>query len=101
MNVNFTPEALADLHKIHDYIAEFDQAAAGRVISRIRQAAQMFENFPLLGRPGSVEDTREFAIPGLSYIIVYRIASDTDVDVLTILHDRQQWPPVGSDEITV
>lgn len=55
MNVNFAPEALADLQKIYDCIAEFDEAAAGRVISRIRQAAQVFENFPLLGREGSVE----------------------------------------------
>lgn len=93
MNVNFTPQAIADLHNIRDYIAGHNEAAAGRVISRIRQAAQMFELFPEIGRIGDVEGTREFAIPGLSYIIVYRIASVTDVDVLTILHDRQQWPP--------
>lgn len=94
MNVNFTPQALADLHHIRDYITEFDRAAADRVVSRIRQAAQMFERFPEIGRPGDVEGTREFAIPGLSYIITYRIASVTDVDILTILHDRRQWPPL-------
>ena len=89
MNVSFTPQAVSDLQNIRSYIAQFDNAAADRVISRIRQAALMFENFPEIGRIGDVDGTREFAIPGLSYIIVYRIASATDVDVLTILHDRQ------------
>ncbi len=65
-----------------------------RVISRIRQAAQMFESFPLLGREGMIDGTREFAIPGLSYSLVYKIASETDLDILTILHDRQHWPPL-------
>jgi len=92
LNVNFAPEALSDLQNIYDYIAGFDATVAERVISRIRQAAQMFESFPLLGREGVVKDTREFSIPGLSYIIVYRIASETEVDVLTIIHDRQQYP---------
>ena len=63
------------------------------VIPRIRQAVQMFENFPLPGREGMVEGTCGFATPGLSYIIVCKTASATDVDVLTILHGRQQWPP--------
>lgn len=93
MNVNFTPQALADLRHIKDYIAEHNESAAMRVISRIRQAVQMFENFPLLGREGAIDGTREFAIPGLSYIVIYKIASETEVDILTILHDRQQWPP--------
>ncbi|MFQ5562065.1 MAG: type II toxin-antitoxin system RelE/ParE family toxin [Parvularculaceae bacterium] len=93
MNVNFTPTARADLKAIRAYISEFDDAAADRVISRIRQAAQMFESFPLLGRAGEIENTRELTIPGLPYIIVYAIASETEIDVLTIIHGRQQYPP--------
>ncbi len=93
MNVNFTPQARDDLFAIRTYIPQFDDAAADRVISRIRQAVMMFESFPLLGREGSVTGTREFAIPGLAYVIVYQIASETDVDILTILHERQHYPP--------
>jgi len=94
LNVNFTSQAKADLFKIRKDIADFDEAAAGRVISRIRQVVQMFENFPLLGRVGKVEGTREFSIPGLSYIIVYAIHSETEIDILTVIHDRQQYPPI-------
>ncbi|CDZ63086.1 Hypothetical protein NGAL_HAMBI2605_22950 [Neorhizobium galegae bv. orientalis] len=93
MNVNFTPQAIADLSEIHTRIAQFDRNAADRVLSRIRQVIEIFENFPLLGREGSVNDTREFAISGLPYTIVYRILSPSDLDILTIIHQRKRYPP--------
>ncbi len=92
MNVNFTPQALSDLQTIKSYIVEFNPSAAERVISRIRQTITMFETFPLLGREGRIDGTREFAIPGLPYMIVYRIASETDLDVLTVFHQRRRYP---------
>lgn len=52
----------------------------------------MFGQFPMLGRAGVVADTREFSVVGLPYLIVYRIASETDVDVLTVLHTRRKYP---------
>jgi toxin ParE1/3/4 len=93
LNVKFTPEAVSDLRDIHAYIAEFDPGTADRVISRIRQATDMFRHFPMLGREGSLSDTREFAIPGLPYTIVYRISSKTSLDILTIVHQRKRYPP--------
>ncbi|WP_105431089.1 MULTISPECIES: type II toxin-antitoxin system RelE/ParE family toxin [Neorhizobium] len=93
MNVNFTPQAIADLGEIHLRISQFDRNAADRVLSRIRQVIEIFESFPLLGREGSVEDTREFAISGLPYTIVYRILSPSDLDILTIVHQRKLYPP--------
>lgn len=92
MNVNFTPEALSDLQNIRHYIAKHNEPAADRVISRIRQVVDIFGTFPLLGRPGIVEDTREFPIPGLPYIIVYQIASEADLNVLAVIHERQKYP---------
>ncbi|NLS03236.1 type II toxin-antitoxin system RelE/ParE family toxin [Rhizobium sp. P32RR-XVIII] len=93
MNVNFTPQAVADLSEIHRHIAQFDRNAADRILSRIRQVIEIFESFPLLGREGSVEGTREFAISGLPYTIVYRIASAVDLDILTVIHQRKLYPP--------
>ena len=92
MNVNFTPQARDDLAAIRDWIAEDDQRAADRVVARIMQTAMMFGQFPLLGRAGLVESTREFSVVGLPYLIVYQVASDTDVDVLTIIHTRRKYP---------
>lgn len=93
MNVNFTPQALEDLQAIRAWIAADDEAAADRVLSRIRQTAMMFGQFPLLGRKGRIEQTREFSVVGLPYLIVYRIASETDLDILTVLHTSRMYPP--------
>lgn len=93
MNLNFTPQARGDLLAIRAWIAEYDKRAAERVISRIRQTVMMFGQFPLLGRRGRVEGTREFSVVGLPYVIVYRIASETDIDILTVLHTSRRYPP--------
>ncbi len=93
MNVNFTPQARDDLTAIRDWIAEDDPRAAERVIARIVQTTMMFGQFPMLGRIGSVKGTREFSVVGLPYLIVYRLASETELDVLTVLHTRRRYPP--------
>ncbi len=94
MNVNFTPQARDDLAAIHAWVAPDNERAADRVVSRILQTATMLAPFPLLGRIGKVEGTREFSVVGLPYVIVYSIASETEVDVLTVLHTRRRYPPL-------
>ena len=92
MRVNFTPQASDDLAAIRDWIAEDDDRAADRVVARIVQTAMMFGQFPMLGRTGVVEGTREFSVVGLPYLIVYQIASEAEIDVLTVLHTRRKYP---------
>ncbi|MBS0480466.1 MAG: type II toxin-antitoxin system RelE/ParE family toxin [Proteobacteria bacterium] len=95
MRVNFTPQASDDLAAIRDWIAENDEHAADRVVARIVQTAMMFGQFPMLGRAGMVEGTREFSVVGLPYLIVYQIASEAEIDVLTVLHTRRRYPPLA------
>ena len=92
MNVNFTPQALDDLRAIRVWIAADDELAAERVIARIRQTVLMFEQFPLFGHTGEVPGTRKFKVTGLPYLIVYRIESPTDLDILTIIHSAREYP---------
>lgn len=92
MNVSFTPKAYDNLRTIRDWIAEDDARAADRVINRIVQTAMMFGQFPLLGRQGRVEGTREFSVVGLPYLIVYLIVSESEIDVLTVVHTRRRYP---------
>lgn len=92
MNVNFTPQAADDLRAIRDWIAADDPRAADRVVSRIVQTAMMFGQFPLLGRTGRVESTREFSVVSLPYLIIYAIASESEIDVLTVVHGRRRYP---------
>jgi len=92
LTVNFTPQARDDLRAIRDWIADNDPRAAERVVVRIVQTAMMFGQFPLLGRTGQVDGTREFSVVGLPYLIVYALAADSDVNVLTVLHTRRRYP---------
>jgi toxin ParE1/3/4 len=92
LNVNFTPQALDDLRSIRAWIAADDDLTAERVIARIHQTVLMFERFPLLGHPGEVLGTREFKVTGLPYLIVYRIESPIDLDILTIIHSARKYP---------
>lgn len=64
------------------------------MLSRILQTAMMFGQFPMLGRAGQIEGTREFSVTGLPYVIVYAITSEQEVDVLTVIHTRRKYPPV-------
>ena len=94
MRVSFTPQARDDLASIRDWIAQDDDRAADRVVARILQTAMLIGQFPMMGRAGQVADTREFSVPGLPYLIVYAITSDSELDVVTVLHTRRRFPPV-------
>lgn len=92
MNVNFTPQALDDLIAIRDWIAQDDPVTADRIVSRIRQTVILFGLFPTMGHDGDVPGTREFKVTGLPYLIVYRISSATDLDILTVVHAKRKYP---------
>jgi plasmid stabilization system protein ParE len=44
----------------------------------------------MLGRFGSVEETRELVVAGTPYIVVYRVTRR--VEILRIRHGAQRWP---------
>ena len=85
MIVVWSLPAKDDLTAIADYIAAHD------VIDRIDSAVGRLADHPRLGRPGRIEGTRELVIPGLPYIVVYRIGQDR-VHILRILHAARKWP---------
>jgi toxin ParE1/3/4 len=92
LRTNFTPQARQDLRDIRDWIAQDDERAAERVISRIRQTVMMFEAFPLLGHAGAVAGTREFKVTGLPYLVVYQLANEAEIDILAIIHAKRDYP---------
>ncbi len=93
MHVRFSRRARADIRLIHDYIAERNPTAAVRVIDNIFIAISALESFPLLGRPGRVENTRELLIRGLPYVVVYSLPDEYHIDIDRVLHGAQEWPP--------
>jgi toxin ParE1/3/4 len=91
MRIRWSPTAVSDLESIRNYIAKDSPAAAGRVSRRIKEAVNRLINFPLSGRAGRAEGTRELVIPGTSYIAAYIIQGD-EVLIAAVLHGRQNWP---------
>lgn len=92
MILEWTRPAESDLIEILDSIAADDPGAALATTDRIEAAALRLTEFPRSGREGSVPDTRELPIPGLPFLIIYRVR-ETAIEVLRVLHGARQWPP--------
>ena len=85
------PEAAQDLSEIRRYIAEDKPGAARRVAQLILDAIDYLRNHPGIGRTGRIPGTRELVIPGIPYIIPYRVKSDV-IEILGVLHTAREWP---------
>lgn len=86
MKVVFREEALADLDEIARFIAGYDTAAANRVIARIhRTIYRTIAVLPLSGRLNPANNTREYAVPGLPYLVIYLPAGDI-ADIIAVFH---------------
>jgi toxin ParE1/3/4 len=79
-----------DAKRIVAYITERNLAAAERLKTAIDGVAERLPEHPLMHRPGRMGGTRE-AIVHPNYILVYRVTPET-VEVLRVLHARQQYP---------
>ena len=91
MRVRWLNSALISLRASLRHLHEENPAAALDSARRIKRAVARLETFPLSGRLGTVEGTREVVTPGLPFIIVYRV-TDSDVQVLRVFHSRRALP---------
>ncbi len=90
MNVVFDARAAADLEDIYDFIAADNPQAARRLVDRIVASVERLARFPEMARSGIVDGTREWVIPRLPYIAVYRVSPVTDeIIVIGIFHGAQ------------
>jgi toxin ParE1/3/4 len=86
MSVVFREEALADLDEIARYIGQTNPSAASQVIARINRVIhQTIRTFPFSGRLNRTNNTREYAVPGLPYLIIYLPGANL-VDIIAIFH---------------
>ena len=88
MRLTWAPEARRQIGEIWHYIALDDPQAADRMITRLVTALERLTHFPHLGRPGR-EDSRELAVAGTNFIVVYRIQGE-EVRIATVLHGAQR-----------
>ena len=89
MRVEWLKRASNNLVEIHDYVALDSAQAASIVVSRIVQSGDRLAHFPLLGRAGRIEETRELVTPGLPYLLIYRIRDEV-IQVIRVLHTSRK-----------
>jgi plasmid stabilization system protein ParE len=90
VKLRLTEAARDDLRAACRFYAERSPAAAARAIGTILKAASRLTQFPLLGKHGAVEGTRERIVMRFPYRIVYQIEEDTIV-VPRIIHTARSW----------
>lgn len=91
MKIIWLTEASIALDQEYDYIFRQNPAAAKRVFERIVASTQRLEIFPESGRTGQIAGTRELIVPGLPYIVIYRIIKN-QVQILRVFHTSRNWP---------
>lgn len=91
MKVIWSSNALNQREEIALYVAKDNRDAAKRLVRLFEESSRKLAQFPYLGRPGRVVDTRELPVHK-HYFIVYEI-TDNEVIVLAIWHTSMQYPP--------
>jgi addiction module RelE/StbE family toxin len=91
MKLVWTKQAIADLNFAYDYIAETAPDAAEAIIERIEKSLESLRQFPEMGRPGRVKDTREVVVPRTPFILPYRVRKNR-IEILAVLHGSRRWP---------
>ena len=91
MRIRWFRQALLDLDQIETYIAEDSPAIAVDVIIKRIKAVSLLGAQQGIGRTGRVPGTKELIVPGLPYIIPYRV-KDGEVQVLRVYHTSRKWP---------
>ena len=90
--LRWSPRALRDVTRLHDFLAEKSPEAALRAVGAIRQSVKLLGQHPAIGRP--VEELpvefREWIIEFGSgaYIAIYRF-DGKEIVILAVRHSRE------------
>ncbi|MFG6204910.1 type II toxin-antitoxin system RelE/ParE family toxin [Pseudomonas retamae] len=90
MRLVWRQQALDDRDRIMNRIGQDNPEAAADLDDVFESKGDIARQRPTLYKKGKVEGTREI-VAASNYVIVYTI-KDECVEVLRIIHARQQWP---------
>jgi len=91
LKIKLTKPAERDLAQAETFIKKDTISAASRIIRRIFEAIDYLPEFPAIGRPGRVPNTRELVVTGTPFVVIYQLRQQT-IFVLRILHAARKWP---------
>ena len=92
MSVKWAISAQKDLLEISQYLlTNEDEKTAELISQKILDSAKILYSFPLSGRIGRIEGTRETKIQRLPYVLVYQ-CNDGYVEIVRIFHTSRLFP---------
>lgn len=94
--LRWSRRALADLDRIARHIAADKPLAALGFVAAVRASVERLSAFPLLGRAGALDHTRELVVHR-NYLVTYRVHGD-EVQVLQVWHVARNLPR-GRDRV--
>ncbi len=86
------PEALADVARLHDFLAQTSPSAARRGAAAIISASKKIIRNPLIGSPYAEFREWPAKFGRRSYVLRYFILADGDVLITRVWHSREQRP---------
>jgi len=91
MKVIVRDAAYDDLDRIYAWIAKDRPRSADAMIERILESAEQLGRFPYMGHVGKTPGTYEWTVPGLPYIVVYKVSIENDeVHVVAVFHGSRE-----------
>ena len=91
MKIEWLPKAERNRETQLAYVAEHSPSAAIAMGDAIQRAVARLSEHPMSARLGRVQGTRELAVAGTPYVIVFRVERNA-VAILRVLHGKQRWP---------
>lgn len=93
MRIALSPEAMADLGRLRDFLVEKDPRAAARVSETLAEAIDSLLQFPDRGRISPLPGHRELVVPfGKSaYVVRYKHRAESEtVSIVRVWHGREE-----------
>lgn len=91
MFLQWSQHARKDMLALIRYIAQDNPDAALQMNILLRNAAEGLLRFPMQGRLGRVQETRELVVHS-TYILVYSVV-DNLITILAVIHTSRQYYP--------
>jgi toxin ParE1/3/4 len=91
VKLDWTGPALADIRGIDRHLSDYSPATAEHHLAAILATADVLKSYPAIG-PALDGSTRSLRVRHTRYILVYRI-NGTEVEILRVRHDREDWRP--------
>lgn len=89
--IEWRPEAVSDLLKIVEYVADENMSAAINLSNEIKAKVSKLGEHPNMYKQSSrVNGLREMVVHP-NYLVFYRVTSQS-VEIVNIVHTKRQWP---------